>query len=45
MRHESFRVLTALKLDTVHSHITKALENCAISDEEDKLIQDEIEKH
>lgn len=44
-KHEAVRVLAASKLDTVHSHISKALEDCSISDDEYKLILDEVEKY
>ena len=39
------RILATSKLNTVHSHISKALEDCKISDDEYKLILDEIEKY
>jgi len=40
------RVVASSKLNTVHSHISKALENCNISDEEYKLVfSDEVEKY
>lgn len=38
-------MLVSLKLDTVHSRISKALEDCSISDDEYKLIVDEVEKY
>ena len=44
-KHETVRVLAASKLNTVHSHISKALEDCIISDDEYKLILDEVEKY
>ena len=44
-KHEAVRVLASSKLNTVHSHISKALEDCEISDEEYKLILDEVEKY
>jgi len=36
--HEAVRVLAASKLNSVHSHISKALEDCIISDDEYKLV-------
>jgi hypothetical protein len=44
-RHEAIRILASAKLNTVHSHISKALEDCAISDDEYKLILDEVDKY
>jgi len=44
-KHEAVRVLAASKLNTVHSHISKALEDCEVSDDEYKLILDEVEKY
>ena len=44
-KHEDVRVLAASKLNSVHSHISKALEDCQISDSEYKLILDEVEKY
>jgi hypothetical protein len=44
-RHEAIRILASTKLNTVHSHISKALEDCAISDDEYKLILDEVDKY
>ena len=38
-------MLAATKLDTVHSHIAKALEDCTITDDEYKLILDEVQKY
>jgi len=37
--------LAASKLNSVHSHISKALEDCIISDGEYKLVLDEVEKY
>ena len=42
-KHEAVRILAASKLNTVHSHISKALEDCEVSDDEYKLILDEVE--
>lgn len=44
-KHEAVRVLATSKLNTVHSHISKALEDCSISDDEYKLVLDEVEKY
>jgi len=44
-KHEAVRVLASSKLNTVHSHISKALEDCNISDEEYKLVLDEDAKY
>lgn len=33
-KHDEIRVLALSKLNTVHSHNSKALEDCSISDEE-----------
>ena len=44
-KHESVRVLAVSKLNTVHSHISKAAEDCSITDNEYKLILEECEKY
>ena len=44
-KHESIRILASSKLNTIHSLISKALEDCSISDVEYKLILDEVEKY
>ena len=44
-KHESIRILALAKLNTVHSHISKALEDCSISDEEYTLILGEVDKY
>jgi hypothetical protein len=44
-KHEAVRMLAASKLNTVHNHISKALEDCRVSDDEYKLILDEVEKY
>ena len=44
-KHDEIRMLALSKLNTVHSHISKALDDCLISDEEYKLIRDEVEKY
>ena len=38
-------MLAVSKLNTVHSHISKALEDCSISDNEYKLILEECKKY
>jgi len=45
VKHESIRILALSKLNTIHSLISKALEDCSISDVEYKLILDEVEKY
>src|SRR5688572_3489712 len=44
-KHEAIRVLASSKLNTIHSHVLKALEDNIISDDEYKLILEEIEKY
>jgi hypothetical protein len=44
-KHEAIRILASAKLNTVHSHISKALEDCEISDDEYKLILEEVDKY
>jgi len=44
-KHEAVRILASSKLNTVHLHISKALEDCKISDDEYKLVLEEIEKY
>jgi len=44
-KHEAVRILASSKLNTVHSHISKALEDCKISDDEYKLVFQEVEKY
>ena len=44
-KHEAVHILALSKLITVHSHISKALEDCKISDDEYKLILGEVEKY
>jgi len=44
-KHKAVCVLVSAKLNTVHSHISKALEDCNISDDEYKLVIEEIEKY
>lgn len=38
-------MLANSKLNTIHSHISKALEDTMITDEEYKLILEEVEKY
>jgi len=44
-KHEAVRLLASSKLNTVHSHIAKALEDCNISDDEYKLVLEEVQKY
>jgi len=44
-KHKAVRVLATAKLNTVHSHISKAVEDCRVSADEYKLILDEVEKY
>jgi len=44
-KHETVRVLAVSKLNTVHSHISKALEDCSISDNKYKVMLEECEKY
>ena len=44
-KHEAVHILASSKLSTVHSHISKALEDCKIFDDEYKLVLDEVEKY
>ena len=44
-KHEVVRVLAIAKLNAVHGHISKAVEDCHVSDEECKLILDEVEEY
>ena len=44
-KHEAVRVLAVSKLNTFHSHISKALEDYSITDNEYKLILEECEKY
>lgn len=43
-KHEAVRVLASAKLNAVHSHISKAVEDSQISNDEYKLILNEVEK-
>ena len=44
-KYEAVRVLAASKFNSVHSHISKALEDCFISDDEYKLVLEEVVKY
>ena len=44
-KHEAIRVLASSKLNTIHSHVLKALEDNLISEDEYKLILEEVEKY
>jgi len=44
-KHEAIRVLASSKLNTIHSHVIKALEDDFVSEEEYKLILEEIKKY
>jgi len=44
-KHSAIHVLAATKLNTIHSHVSKALEDDFISDDEYKLVLDELEKY
>jgi len=44
-KHQAVRVLASSKLNTVHSHVSKALEDCEVSVDEYELIFDEVEKY
>ena len=44
-KHEAVHILASTKLNTVHSHISKALEDCSISNDEYRLILEEVEKY
>jgi hypothetical protein len=43
-KHEAIRILALAKLNTVHSHISKALEDCNVSDDEFKFFLEEVDK-
>jgi hypothetical protein len=44
-KHEAIHVLAASKLNTIHSHVSKALEDGSISDDEYKLVLEEVDKY
>src|ERR1043165_74725 len=44
-KHEAIRVLASSKLNTIHSHVLKAMEDNLISEDRYKLILEEIEKY
>ena len=45
VKHKAVRILASSKLNTVHSYISKAVEDCNICDDEYKLVLDEVEKY
>ena len=44
-KHEKIKTIASEKLDTIASHISKALSDNKVTDEEFKLILEELEKH
>ena len=44
-KHQKIYILAESKLDTIHSHVSKAMTDGFISDEEFKLILEEVEKY
>ena len=44
-KHEKIKTIASAKLDTISSHISKALSNNKVSDEEFRLILEELEKY
>ena len=44
-KHEKIKTIASTKLDTITSHVSKALSNNKVSDEEFKLILEELEKY
>ena len=44
-KHENIKTIASTKLDTITSHVSKALSNNKVSDEEFKLILEELEKY
>jgi len=47
VKHEAVQnlILASSKVNSVHSHISKELEDCNISDDEYKLVLEEVEKY
>ena len=43
--HEAVHILASSKLNSVYCHISKALEDCNITDDEYKLVVEEVEKY
>ena len=44
-KHEKIKTIASTKLDTITSHVSKALSDNKVSDEEFKLILEELEKY
>ena len=44
-KHEKIRMITSTKLNTIASHISKALSDSKVTDEEFQLILEELEKY
>ena len=44
-KHEKIKTIASAKLDTISSHISKALSDNKVSDEEFQLILEELEKY
>ena len=44
-KHEKIKTIDSTKLDTISSHISKALSDNKVTDEEFQLILEELEKH
>ena len=44
-KHEKIKTIASVKLDTIASHVSKALSNNKVTDEEFRLILEELEKY
>ena len=44
-KHEKIKMIASTKFDTIASHISKALSNNKVTDEEFRLILEELEKY
>ena len=44
-KHEKIKTIASMKLDTIASHVSKALSNNKVTDEEFRLILEELEKY
>ena len=44
-KHEKIKTIASTKLDTIDSHVSKALSNNKVTDEEFRLILEELEKY
>ena len=44
-KHEKIKTIASAKLDTISSHISKALSDNKVTDEEFRLILEELEKY